>query len=125
MATVLIIDDDESFCLLLQMMLEEAGYTVHFVLDSRQAVAQVKARSPDIVLLDIFMHPVGGAETLHALRAASGGKALPVIVVSGSADPDSQAMIARLGPEGFVYKSMDLMETVQAIVASMEKLLAK
>ena len=123
MATVLIIDDDESFCILLQMMLEERGYAVHFVLDSRQAVEQVATHSPDIVLLDTFMHPVDGQETLKALRAAPGGIEMPVIMMSGSADPNTRASVERAGPDAFVYKSMDLTETVQGLVASLENLL--
>ena len=120
MATVLIIDDDESFCILLKMMLEERGYAAHFVLDSRGAVAQVAARSPDIVLLDTFMHPVGGPETLQALRAGPGGTEIPVIMMSGNADPNTRASVEQAGSDAFVYKSMDLTETVQEIVASVE-----
>ena len=125
MTTILIIDDDETLCMLLQMMLESCGHTVHFVLDSRDAVARLQAHSPDIVLLDTFMHPIDGPDTLTALRAVPGGAEMPVIMMSGSDDPDTRARIERAGANAFVYKSMDLEKTVQEIVETMKTLSGK
>src|SRR5450759_5383 len=125
MATILIIDDDESFCMLLQMMLESHGHTVHFVLDSGEAVARLKEHSPAIVFLDTFMHPIDGPETLTALRAAPGEAKMPVVMMSGSDDPDTVDRIKRAGASAFVYKSADLEKTVQGIVATIKDLLGK
>jgi CheY-like chemotaxis protein len=125
MATILMIDDDETVCMLLQLMLESYGHTVHVVLDSRDAAARLQAHSPDIVLLDTFMHPIDGLETLTALRAVPGGAEIPVIMMSGSNDPDTMARIERAGANAFVYKATILTKTVQEIVDAMKTLLGK
>lgn len=122
MATILIIDDDETFCMLLQMMLESYGHTVHVVLDNRDAVARLEEYSPDIVLLDTIMHPIDGPETLTAMRAVPAGAEVPIIMMSGSNDPETLARIERAGANAFVYKAMDLEKTVQEIVGTMKTL---
>lgn len=125
MATILIIDDDETFCTLLQMMLESRGHAVDFVLDGRDAAARLQAHPPDIVLLDTLMHPIDGPETLATLRAVPGGAQMPVIMMSGSDDPDLRAMNERAGANAFVHKSTDLKKTVQEFVETMKTLLGK
>lgn len=125
MATILIIDDDETCCMLLQIMLESGGHTVHVVLDSRDAVARLQAHSPDFVLLDTSMHPIDGPETLTALRAVPGGAEMPVIMMSGSDDSNTRARIERAGANAFVYKATDLEKTVQEIVGTMKTLSGK
>jgi len=123
MATILIIDDDETFCMLLQIMLESRGHAVHCLLDSRDAVACLQTHSPDIVLLDTVMHPMDGPETLAALRAVPGGAQMPVIMMSGSDDPETRARVERATANAFVYKATNLEMTVQEIVATMKTLL--
>jgi CheY-like chemotaxis protein len=71
------------------------------------------------------MHPIDGPDTLTALRAVPGGAEMPVIMMSGSDDPDTRARIERAGANAFVYKSMDLEKTVQEIVETMKTLLGK
>ena len=125
MATILIIDDDETCGTLLQIMLENDGHTVHVLLDSRDAIARLHAVSPDIVLLDTYMHPIDGPETLTALRAVPGGAEMPVIMMSGSDDSNTRTRIERAGANAFVYKAMDLEKTAQEIVGTMKTLFGK
>ena len=69
-ARILLVDDQESVLVLLRHLLKEAGYThVLCVDDARQALAQVAAFQPDLVLLDVNMPFLSGVEVLAGLRA--------------------------------------------------------
>jgi DNA-binding response OmpR family regulator len=79
-ARVLIVDDERDIVDLLQDILVELGYDVRPVFVSSDAVAVAGAFRPEVILLDIAMPGMMGAQVLEALRAA--GILMPVIAIS-------------------------------------------
>ena len=77
---MLIVDDERDIVDLLQDILAELGYDVRPVFVSSDAVAVAGAFRPDVILLDIAMPGMMGAQVREALRGA--GVRAPVIAIS-------------------------------------------
>jgi DNA-binding response OmpR family regulator len=78
---VLIVDDEPSIRELLRDFLTGEGYEALPVATGRDALKAVRAFQPDVILIDMVMPGLSGADVLIALRRI--GVIVPVILVSG------------------------------------------
>jgi two-component system response regulator MprA len=70
MATVLVVDDDPKLLSMLQRTLRYEGFRVLTATNGNEALAEVQARRPDVVVLDWLMPGLDGIGVLTRLRAA-------------------------------------------------------
>ena len=70
MATVLIVDDDQKLLKMLRRTLVYEGFDVATAADGREALAQVDAHRPDVIVLDWLMPGLDGIGVMERLRAA-------------------------------------------------------
>ena len=70
MVTVLIVDDDRKLLKMLHRTLTYEGFRVVTATDGREALAQVEAHQPDVIVLDWLMPGLNGLEVTNRLRAA-------------------------------------------------------
>jgi len=70
MVTVLIVDDDQKLLKMLRRTLVYEGFDVVTATDGREALAQVEARRPDVIVLDWLMPGLDGIGVTRRLRAA-------------------------------------------------------
>ena len=89
MARILVVDDDPSVRALLRDVLELEGHTVTDAVDGYAALRAVAAEPPDCVVLDVVMPGMDGHEVLGRLRATTGGRELPVVMLTAAADDDT------------------------------------
>jgi two-component system, OmpR family, response regulator MtrA len=82
---VLIADDDADILLLVKAILERSGHEVVEASDGAEALASVRARKPDLAVLDIAMPEIDGLEVLRRLRADPTTRELPVVLLSARA----------------------------------------
>ena len=80
MSVVLVVDDEPQLLRTLQITLTARGHDVHTAATGRRAIAEATARPPDLVILDLGLPDIDGAEVINRLRAQS---AVPIIVLSG------------------------------------------
>ena len=104
---VLIADDDRILTHLLSSRLQAMGWTVDVALDAMQAVMFTRQQTPDVIVLDIAMPGGTGRQALHSLKASSKLRGIPVVVLSGSVDPDEEATLVALGAVEFLRKPID------------------
>ena len=89
-ATVLLVDDDEAVRTTTGLILESMGYTVLAAAAGQEAIDCLRAdQSVDILLTDVAMPIMNGPELARAVRMIR--PFLPVVFVSGYADPDAVA----------------------------------
>jgi CheY-like chemotaxis protein len=101
---VLIADDDADILLLVRAVLERSGHEVVAASDGAEALASVRARKPDLVVLDIAMPEVDGLEVLRRLRADPTTSELPVVLLSARAqEADVQRGFA-IGASAYLKK---------------------
>lgn len=106
--TILIIDDDEPNRLLLQDLLEMEGYRIFAAPDGPSALRILKEVRPSVILLDMKMPYMNGAEVLSALRADEELASIPVVVVSAYRG-------APAGVAAFICKPFEIDHLLEAV----------
>lgn len=79
---IVIVDDHEAVRDALLAMVDEAGYAAVAFSNATAALARIAEHRPALVLLDMMMPEVDGADFLRRLARLTDGRSVPVIVVS-------------------------------------------
>jgi DNA-binding response OmpR family regulator len=117
--TVLVVDDDPVIMRLLEVNFEMEGYTVLTATDGQQALDQIAANAPDLVVCDIMMPVVNGLEVVERLRQ-SGDEALqrlPVILLSAKAQASEVQKGLDVGADDYITKPFDPLELIERVQA--------
>ena len=103
---ILVVEDDESIILGLQMNLEAEGYAVAVATDGDAALASLREEPPALVILDVMLPRMNGFEVLRTLRRE--GLTLPVIMLSARGAEMDKVMGLELGAEDYITKPFGL-----------------
>lgn len=79
---ILIVDDEPDWRFILRRFFENAGYDVAEAGNGAAALELARAVRPDLVVTDMMMPIMGGAELIEELRADSAALEIPIIAVS-------------------------------------------
>jgi two-component system response regulator PrrA len=112
---ILVVDDDANLREVLAEALEAAGYPVWTARDGADALAVLEQGRPSLVVTDLHMPKLDGAELLKALRAL--GYDPPTILVTGTSRTPQQ-IAATLGVDACLIKPFDL----DTLLAEVERL---
>jgi CheY-like chemotaxis protein len=101
-----IVDDNESFLRAATLLLEREGLTVAGVASTgADALRQVAAMRPDVVLVDVFLGDESGIDVVRRVLDQDGGGALTVILISTHSEAGVAELIAAKNVEaGFISK---------------------
>ena len=114
-ATILVVDDDEMVLEVAVKMLEALGYQTHAAATAAEAfsVFSKHADTIDLVLLDLSLDGVDGADVFHGIRERNG--AVQVLIASGrSLDEEARALMDA-GAGGFIQKPFGVRDLSTAI----------
>lgn len=118
-ASILIVDDQETNILLLEQMLQNAGYTqITSTMDPHTVCPMHRAHRYDLILLDLKMPGMDGFEVMEGLKEIEAGGYLPVLVVT--AQPGHKLRALQAGARDFVSKPFDLVEVQTRIYNMLE-----
>ena len=81
-ASILVVDDDNSIRSLLQQELSDAGYLVEEAASGKEAIAAIRKKRPDLVILDIMMPEMNGFDVAAILKNDPQSMDIPIIVLS-------------------------------------------
>ena len=112
---ILIIDDEMGLVELFSMRLQHEGYQVHAAFDAMQAMMQINKVNPDLILLDIMMPAGGGMSVLQNIRMNTNFINLPVIVMTGKSDDNTEKVMEKWGVSGYFIKPVDIAVLMQKI----------
>jgi len=104
MANIIIVEDDLTLANIYKKSLEEGGHVAEIVGDV-EAVNAIKAKKPQLVLLDILMPNVNGLDILRELKSDSEVSAVPVLLLTNVAENESIAKGLEYGAYGYLLKS--------------------
>ncbi len=119
MAHILVVDDDADIRDALLLVLETGGYEVRTAAHGREALDHLHDDPPALVLLDLMMPVMGGADFMERVRADARFDHLPVLLVT--AWPNEAAAVR--GVQGVLTKPVDvdqLFEEVGRLIARAE-----
>jgi DNA-binding response OmpR family regulator len=85
MTRALVVDDERHVAKLLEYMLRKNGYEVTVAYDGDEALRKVQEFKPDVVLLDMVLPGLSGAEVLEQIRADEKNYKIVVLVLTGHA----------------------------------------
>jgi len=113
---IMIIDDEESFALMLKMRIEASGdYEVTVSSEAKDIISRIHEIRPDVVLVDMLMPGTGGLDICDMLNHDPIGRAIPVIVVSGLDKPTDKIKAYKLGISDYLVKPVDDVKLIKAI----------
>ena len=121
MSKVLIAEDNPVNRELLRELLETRGYTVVEACNGQEALGQIEAARPDILLLDLGMPVMDGFTTLRHIRENPALATLPVLAVTAYAMQGDRDKIIAAGFDGYLPKPVN----ASALIQEMERLLAR
>jgi CheY-like chemotaxis protein len=115
---VLVVDDDPDILDAICDILDAEGYRVARARHGAEALEQVEAARPDIILLDLMMPVMDGVAFSHALRQRPRVSDIPIVVISADGNPQRAASV---GAAGYLAKPFDI-EALLAQVAGITRL---
>ena len=117
---VLIVDDDPDLVETVCMMLENKGYEVGKAYDGVEGEEAIKARRPDLLVLDVMMPRKDGYKLCSQLKADSATRDIPIILLTavGEAVPTTSYTHAQgmsTEAEEYIPKPVDSKTLVEAV----------
>jgi two-component system response regulator AtoC len=110
---VLVVDDEKNMGLVIQAMLERAGFEVLCFSDAREAVDAIESEELDTIVTDLYMPGFGGMEILqHAKRHQS---QVPVVMITAFGTVESAVTALKNGAFDFITKPFDQSELLEVI----------
>lgn len=103
-ATILVVDDVRIIRRLVKVNLELEGYHVVEAENGEEALKKVRARKPDLILLDVIMPFLDGFQVLKKLRDGVKTRNIPVIMLTSCAEEVDQIKSWEMGISDYVTK---------------------
>jgi DNA-binding response OmpR family regulator len=119
MATILVIDDDESLRDTIGIMLEQEGFTPILVADGKTGYERALAVKPDLMIVDLRLPGMSGVEICKQLRAAN--FKTPIIVLSAVGEEVDKVLLLEIGADDYIVKPFGARELLARIRAVMRR----
>jgi DNA-binding response OmpR family regulator len=102
---IVLVEDDPALAEIYKTRLESQGYTCYVAYNGIIALYFIQKDLPDLVLLDLMIPDISGADVLRTMRRSSWGKTIPVYVISNLSEGQAPADIQELGIAGYSVKA--------------------
>jgi two-component system nitrogen regulation response regulator GlnG len=113
MGIILVVDDDPQLRQSFEKLLIEEGHTVWTAATGEAALAMVKDRLPDLVIMDVRMPGMSGLETFQAMHIIE--PRLPVIIMTAYGTTETAIEATKLGAFDYVLKPFDIPDILNLI----------
>lgn len=118
---VLIVEDDGDMRGLYSFLLTHEGYQVKAVRNGLEAITEMQANRPDVVVTDIAMPVLSGLELIKAIRAHDELADLPVLAITAFSESFYERAL-EVGADEVIGKPTDVTELCEAIHSVVAKL---
>ena len=119
MQKILVVDDDPHIREVVRFALEKAGFSVAEAGDGREALGRFEASEPDLVVLDVMMPELDGAEVCRELRRRS---RVPVVFLTSKDEEIDRVLGLEMGGDDYVTKPFSPRELVARVRAVLRRL---
>src|SRR6516225_11377610 len=115
---ILVVDDEPQITRVLKTSLSSQGYGIRTASDGKQALQEMKAWSPDLVITDLRMPNMDGLELCRAIRAES---RVPIIVLSVKGEEAIKVESLDAGADDYVTKPFNVNELLARVRAALRR----
>ena len=105
MTKIAIIEDDTVINQMYRMKFEADGFEVQLADNGRRGIALVESFQPDLILLDLSMPQMNGAEALEEIRKHDWGKDIPVIILTNLGEEEAPKNLRSLNIHSYIVKA--------------------
>jgi len=112
---VLIVDDEPNIVAALEFLLEKNGYQVRVATNGEEALGQLDAFAPDLVLLDVMVPKVSGYEVCQRMRAEPKWRDMRIVMLSAKGREVEVEKGMSVGADLYVTKPFSSAELVATI----------
>ena len=117
---ILIVDDEETLCEVLQLNLENEGYDVDTALSAEEALL-LDLKKYSLILLDIMMGEISGIKMAKMLKADITTADIPIIFCTARDTEDDMVMGLNLGADDYIMKPY----TIRNVIARVKSVLRR
>ena len=121
MPRILLVEDNEMNRDMLSRRLERKGYEVAIAADGAEAVRMTTAEPPDLVLMDMSLPVMSGAEATQAIRQVAALQRLPILALTASAMVGDREQALAAGCDDYDTKPVDLPRLLGKIEALLSR----
>jgi two-component system, OmpR family, KDP operon response regulator KdpE len=116
--TILVIDDEPQIRRFVRAGLELHGYSVRLAVNGLTGLNAVAQGRPDLIILDLHLPDMSGAEVLTTIRSSSN---VPIIVLSIQADEEQKVHLLRSGADDYLVKPFGIAELAARCEAALRR----
>ena len=113
---VMIVDDEQNILEVVSRFAERAGYQTITCANGHDAIAQLRVRRADLILLDLRMPDVGGLDMLRAIREID--QRCQIVLMTGYASLETAVEAIKLGASDYLSKPLDFAR-LQALLTAL------
>ena len=118
---ILAVDDEQDIIELLSYNLSREGFEVTTAMDGEEALKKIRAKSFDLVILDLMMPGIQGMELCRILRNDPKTKYLPIIMLTAKTEEVDRILGLEMGADDYITKPFSPRELIARIKAVLRR----
>ncbi|KRN04858.1 DNA-binding response regulator [Holzapfeliella floricola DSM 23037 = JCM 16512] len=115
---ILVVDDEKPISDIIKFNLKKENYDVVVAYDGEEAVAQVEAEKPDLIILDLMLPKMDGIEVAREVRKKYN---MPIIMVTAKDSEIDKVLGLEIGADDYVTKPFSNRELVARVKANLRR----
>ncbi len=112
---VLVVDDEAVNRKLMAELLSSRGYRVEVASNGEEAISQVRAVRPDLILLDVMMPRLDGLQTCRILKQDEDTRLIPIVLLTALAALEDRVTGIEAGADDFLTKPFNAVELLARV----------
>jgi DNA-binding response OmpR family regulator len=112
---IYIVDDEPDILELVDIHLKKAGFKTKKFEDSLQLTEQMRAKQPDLIILDLMLPFTDGLDICKQMRASSEFSNIPVIMLTAKTEEMDRVLGLELGADDYVTKPFSPLELIARV----------
>src|SRR5512142_1116915 len=121
MASIIVVEDDRDIAELIRHYLVKASHKVDVLASGSDVLERVRARLPDVLILDLMLPGVSGLDLCRAIRGDASIARLPIIMVTARAQEGDRILGLESGADDYVTKPFSPRELVARVAAVLRR----
>jgi diguanylate cyclase (GGDEF)-like protein len=108
--SILIVDDEPDNFDVVQALLSDQDYQLHYASNGQEAIDSLKLFQPDVILLDVMMPGIDGIDVCQRIKTMPEWEAVPIIMVTALTNKTDLARCFAAGADDFISKPVNRLE---------------